>query len=82
MRVSSVLLLFVPIFPSFLSQGLVARHAKDTLGSPGISKILDLVFAVSTSEAAGTESLVPGQDGQILNFVAAGTAAVCTVVTY
>jgi hypothetical protein len=82
MCIGTVLLLFIPILASLLGQGLVARHAKDALGSSGISKVLDFVFAVSTSEAACTESLISGQNGQIFNLVAASAAAICTVVAY
>ena len=60
----------------------MARHAEDTLRCTGIAQILDLALAVPTSETVCAESLVTGQDGQILDLVAAVVAAVCAVVAY
>jgi hypothetical protein len=60
----------------------VAGHAEDTLRSAGIAQILNLALAVPTPEAVGTEGLVAGQDGQVLNLVAAMIAAIGAVVAY
>lgn len=60
----------------------MAAHAEDALRCPRVAQILDLPLAVATSETARTECLVTGQDGQILNLVVAGTAAVGAVVAY
>jgi hypothetical protein len=55
-------------------------HAEYALRSPRISQVLDLLLAVPAFEAIGAEGLVSGQDGQILNLVAAAATAVCAVV--
>jgi hypothetical protein len=60
----------------------VAGHAEDTLRGAGIAQVLDLALAVPTPEAVGTEGLVAGQDGQVLDLVAAMIATVGTVVAY
>jgi hypothetical protein len=60
----------------------VTRHAEYTLRRASIAEILNLALAVPASEAVGTESLVTGQDGQVLDLVAAVVAAVCAVVAY
>ena len=60
----------------------MARHAEDTLRCAGIAQVLDLALAVSTSETVCTEGLVAGQDGQVLDLVAAVVAAICAVVAY
>lgn len=60
----------------------MTRHAKDTLGSASISQVLNLAFAVPTTEAVCAEGLVSGQDGQIFNLVSTVVTAVCAVVTY
>ena len=52
-------------------------HAEDPLGRPSISQILDLALALSTPEAVCTVCL---EDGEVLDLVVAGIAAVCTVV--
>jgi hypothetical protein len=57
-------------------------HAEDTLRSAGIAQVLDLALAIPTPEAVGTEGLVAGQDGEILDLVAAVVAAICAVVAY
>lgn len=62
--------------------GFVTLHAKDALRSPGVAKIFNLALAVSAFEAAGAEGLVSSQDGEILDFVAAGTAAIGAAVAY
>ena len=59
----------------------MARHAKDTLRSTGISQILNLPLTVPTSKAISTESLVSRQNCQILNLVTAMIAAICTIIT-
>lgn len=60
----------------------MTRHAEDTLRGAGIAQVLDLALAIPTPEAVGTEGLVAGQDGEILDLVAAVVAAICTVVAY
>jgi hypothetical protein len=57
-------------------------HTEDTLRSAGIAQVLDLALAIPTPEAVGTEGLVAGQDGEILDLVAAVVAAICAVVAY
>lgn len=58
----------------------MTTHAEDSLGGASISQVLNLSLAIATSETTGAKGLVAGQDGQVLNFVAAGVAAVCAVV--
>jgi hypothetical protein len=58
----------------------VTAHAKYALGRSRISEILNFALAVSTSETRRAERLVSREDGQILNLVAAGAAAVCAIV--
>lgn len=58
----------------------MALHTKDTLGCPGIPKILDLLLTIPTAEAAGAEGMIAGEDSQILDLVSTCTAAVCTIV--
>lgn len=58
----------------------MAVHAKDAVRGPGVAQILDLPLAVPTAEAGRTEGLVSCQDGEILNLVSTGAAAVGTVV--
>lgn len=58
----------------------MAAHAKDTLRSARIAQVLNLPLAVATAEAARAKGLVAGEDGQVFDLVAAGIAAICTVV--
>jgi hypothetical protein len=58
----------------------VTAHAKDALRGASVSQVLDFALAISTSEASGTEGLIPRQDGQIFDFVAASAAAICAVI--
>jgi hypothetical protein len=58
----------------------VAGHAEDSLRRSCVSEILDLAFAVPASEARRAESLVACEDSQILDLIAAGAAAVCTII--
>ena len=58
----------------------MARHAEDALGGAGIAQVLDLSLAVAAAEAVGTEGLVAGQDGEVLDLVAAVVAAVGAVI--
>lgn len=58
----------------------MARHAEDALGGASIAQVLDLALAVAASEAIRTEGLVPRQNGEILNLIAAVVAAVGAVV--
>ena len=55
-------------------------HAEHALGGACIAQILDLLLAIATSETSGAVCLVASEDGQILDLVAAGAAAVGTVV--
>jgi len=58
----------------------VAVHAEYAVGCPGIAQILNLPLAVPAAEAGRAKSLVAGQDGEILNLISAGAAAVGAVV--
>ena len=58
----------------------MTAHAEDALGGAGVAEVLDLALAVATAEACGAEGLVAREDGQVLNLVAAGIAAVGAVV--
>jgi hypothetical protein len=58
----------------------VARHAEDSLGGAGIAQVLDLSLAVAAAETVGTEGLVAGQDGEVLDLVATVIAAVGAIV--
>ena len=60
----------------------MARHAEDALRGAGIAQVLDLALAVPAPETVRTEGLVAGQDGQVLDLVAAVVAAVGAVVAY
>ena len=60
----------------------MAVHAKDTLCSSRITKVLNLPLAISTFEAIGTKCLIACEDSEILNLVATTTAAICAVITY
>ena len=55
-------------------------HAEDALRSPRISEILDLLLAIAAFEAIGTEGLISGENGKVLDLVAAIAAAVCTII--
>lgn len=55
-------------------------HTKDALRGPSISQVFNLSLAVPTSEARGAESLVAGENGQVLNLVSTRAAAICAVV--
>ncbi len=55
-------------------------HAKYSLRGSSVFEVVNLAVAHSTLEASGTESLVAGENGKILNLVTAGTAAVGTVI--
>ena len=59
---------------------LVTVHAEDALRGTGIAKVLDLVFAATTSEAVGAKGLIAGQDGEILNLLVTGATAVGAIV--
>lgn len=58
----------------------MAAHAEDALRGPGISEVVNLAFAVSTTEAGGAEGLFPRKDSQVFYLVTAGTTAVCAVI--
>lgn len=49
---------------------------------PGIAQVLDLPLAIPTPKAGCAESLVSGQDGQVLNLIIAGAATVGAVIAY
>ena len=59
----------------------MTTHTKDSLRRPSISEVFYLPFAIPTAEARCAESLVAGEDCEVLNLVAAGAAAICAVVT-
>lgn len=58
----------------------MTAHAEDALTCACITQILNFPFAVAALEAGGAEGLVAGQNGQILDFVATGAAAVSAIV--
>lgn len=58
----------------------MAFHTEDPLRCPCIAKIFNLLFTISTPEAAGAKRMVACEDSQILNLVPTCTAAVCTIV--
>ena len=58
----------------------MAAHAEDALRGARISQVLDLLLAVAAAKAGAAERLVAGEDGEVLDFVTAGIAAVCAVV--
>jgi len=60
----------------------MAAHAKDALGGARITQVLNLPLAIATPEAARAERLVTGKDGQVLDLVSTGIAAVRATVTY
>ena len=55
-------------------------HAKDALGGPGISEVVDFALAVAAAEAGRAECLIARKDGKVFDLVAAGAAAVGAVV--
>ena len=59
----------------------MTAHAKNALGGPRVSEVLDLALAVPTTKACCAERLVAGEDCKILDLVAASTAAICTIIT-
>jgi len=69
-----------PILSSFLNYVLVTRHAEDTLRSPSITQVFNLLVAVFAAEATRTEGLIPRKDGKVFDLVAAGAATVRAVV--
>lgn len=58
----------------------MAGHAEDSLRRACIAQVLDLAFAVPTSEAVGAECLVACENSEILDFIATVVAAICTIV--
>ncbi len=58
----------------------VAAHAEDSLRCARITQILDLFLAIAASEATRAEGLLAGQDGEVLDLVAARGTGICTVV--
>ena len=57
-------------------------HAKDALRSTSVSQIIDFALAIATPKAAGAESLIPSQDGQIFDFASTRGTAIGAVVAY
>lgn len=55
-------------------------HAKYPLRGPRVFEVVNLAFAISTSEAARTEGLVAGEDGKVFDLITAGAAAICAIV--
>lgn len=58
----------------------MAIHTENTLRGPSIAQIFNLSLAISASKARSAEGLVPSKDGQILDLVPTGAAAVGAVV--
>lgn len=58
----------------------MAVHAENTLRGPSIAQIFDLSLAIATPEACSAEGLVPSKNGQVLDLVSTGAAAVGAVV--
>ena len=58
----------------------MATHAKDSLTRARITQVLNLLFAIAAPKAAAAERLITGKDREVLNFVAAGAAAVRAAV--
>lgn len=58
----------------------MTAHAEYPLRRAGISQILNLALAVPASKAVCAKGLIAREDGQILNLVSAGVAAVGAVV--
>lgn len=59
----------------------MTSHAKNALRSSSVSEALNLAFTITAFEAGCTEGLISCEDGEILNLVPTGTAAVCAIVT-
>ena len=55
-------------------------HTEDTLRGSRIFQIINLLLAISTSEAARAEGLLSGEDSQIFDLVPTGVTAVGTIV--
>lgn len=49
------------------------------MGGAGIAQVLNLPLAVAATETLSTKGLVTGENGKVLNLVAAGIAAVGTI---
>jgi hypothetical protein len=60
----------------------MTAHAKDPLGCLRVAQIFDFSFAVPASKASGAEGLFSGQDREIFDLIAAGTAAVRAIIAY
>ena len=60
----------------------MAAHAKDALRRARITQVLNLPLAVATPKAGAAEGLLAGEDGEVLDLVVAGAAAICAVVAY
>lgn len=58
----------------------MAIHTENALRGPSIAQIFNLPLAIPTSEACSAEGLVPSKDGQVLDLVPTGAAAVGAVV--
>lgn len=57
-------------------------HAKNTLRRSRIAQVLDLLLAISASEALGAKGLVTRQDRQVLDLISTRTATVCAIAAY
>ncbi len=68
------------LLPTSVRQRLIALHAEYALRRPCILQVIDLAFAIPTPEAARTEGLVTGEDGEVFDLVPTGAAAVRAVV--
>jgi hypothetical protein len=57
-------------------QSLMAFHTKYSLTRSRMLQVFDLLFTIAALETIGTEGLIAGQDGEILDLVVAAAAAV------
>ena len=58
----------------------MAVHAEHALTGSRISQVLNLPLAIPTSKAAGAVCLVAGENGEVLNLISTGAAAIRAVV--
>lgn len=58
----------------------MAVHAEHSLASARISQVLDLLLAVPATKAPRAICLIAGEDGEILDLIATGAAAIRAVV--
>lgn len=56
----------------------MAAHAKNTLICSGVLQVINLFFTIAAAKATRAESLIAGENGQVINFFIAYTAMVRT----